>query len=380
MDFSPTEEQQLLREQVALFVERNCNRKIVDQWDLDGTFPEEFHRAMVDMGLIGMVVPEAYGGTENSMMDLSIVLQELGRWSVDIPTRLALIGWGVMIISQSGSDELKQEILPAVCAGDIKLSFSLTEPQSGTDAASLQTRATKDGDDWILNGQKLFSTGAQHKDNMMVVAARTDPDAPKHQGISLFLVPNDAPGVTVNKLRTIGRNVLGTTEIFFDDTRVPAKHIIGEINQGWKAITAHLERERIILAANYLGNAVQVVEDAVTYASEREQFDRPIRKFQAVAHMLSEMATDLEAARWLTNYATWRFDEKLPCAKEASMAKLFTSEMLVRTTTTGMQILGGHAYTYDHSMQRFWRDARNCTVGGGTSQIQKDLINRNLTL
>lgn len=380
MDFRPTEEQRLLREQVAMFVERNCNREIVDKWDIEGTFPEELHRAMVDMGLIGMVVPEAYGGTENSMMDLSIALQELGRWSVDIPTRLALIGWGVMIISQSGSEELKQEILPAVCAGDLKLSFSLTEPQSGSDAASLQTRATKDGDDWIINGQKLYSTGAQHKDNMMIVATRTDPDAPKHKGITLFLVPNDAPGVTVNKLHTIGRNVLGTTEIFFDNTRVPSNRIIGELNQGWSAITAHLERERIVLAANYLGNGVQVVEDAVAYASEREQFDRPIRKFQAVSHMLSDIATDLEAARWLTNYAAWCFDEKIPCAKEASMAKLFTSEMLVRATTTGMQILGGAAYTYDHSMQRFWRDARNCTVGGGTSQIQKDLINRNLSL
>lgn len=378
MDFNPTDEQRILREQVAIFVERNCNREMVSKWDLEGVFPEEFHHAMVDMGLISMVVPEAYGGTGSSMMDISIVLQELGRWSVDIPTRLALIGWGSMIISTSGSEALKQEILPAVCRGDVKLSFSLTEPQAGSDAASLKTRGRKDGDDWIISGQKLFSTGAHHKNNMMVVATRTDPDAPKHEGISLFLVPNEAPGVTVNQLKTVGRNILGLTEIFFDDVRVPGAHLIGEVNGGWQAITAHLERERIILAANYLGNGEQVLQEAVTYATEREQFDRPLRKFQAVSHMLAEMATDLEAGRWLTNYAAWRFDEKLPCAREASMAKLFVSEMLVRATTTGMQILGGHAYTYDHSMQRFWRDARNCTVGGGTSQIQKDLINRSL--
>jgi len=160
--------------------------------------------------------------------------------------------------------------------------------------------------------------------------------------------------------------------------RIPARNLIGEEGQGWTYITRHLERERITLAANYMGCARSALDEAVAYARERRQFGKAIGQFQAVAHSLSDMATELEAGRWMTAVAAWRYDQGLPCRKEASMAKLYVSEMLQRVTTAGMQILGGHAYTTDYSMQRHWRDARNATVGGGTSQIQKQLIAREL--
>jgi len=380
MNFEPSTEQKILRESVARFMAKHCAPDDVRRWDKHGEFPETLHQAMSNAGYPAMMVPEAYGGMGSPMSDCIVVYEELARPSVDFATRLALIAWGSMILADFAGEDLKQEILPRVATGELKLSFSLTEPNSGSDAASLQTRARKDGDEWVMTGQKLFSSGADAKDNLIIVAARTDPAASKHRGISLFLVPNDTPNLTIRRLDTVGRKIVGLTEIFFDEVRIPQRFLIGEVNEGWKYVTRHLERERITLAANYLGSATSALHDAVAYAREREQFGQPIGGFQVIAHMLADMATELEAGRWLTTMAAWRYDNKLPCAKEASMAKLFVSEMLGRVTTMGMQILGGHAYTTDHAMQRHWRDARNATVGGGTSQIQRSLIARELGL
>ncbi|SDE43217.1 acyl-CoA dehydrogenase family protein [Belnapia rosea] len=380
MDFAPTEEQRLLRESAAAFVRRHCPREAVRRWDRGGEFPETLHAAMVEAGFPAMVVPAAYGGLGSPMQDCAIVYEELARPSMDIASRLALIAWGAAILGDFASEEMRSAMLPRVARGEAKLSFSLTEPQSGSDAASLRTRARRDGGDWVVSGQKLFSTGAHARDNHIILVARTDPDAPKHKGISLLLVPNDTPGITMRRLDTVGRHIIGLNEIYFDEVRLPGAALIGEANQGWRYVTRHLERERITIAAYNLGCALATLEDAVAYSREREQFGQPIGRFQALAHALADAATEVEAARWLTALAAWRYDQGLPCAREASMAKLHASEMLVRLTTLGMQVLGGHAYTYDHDMQRYWRDARNSTVGGGTSQIQRQLIAREIGL
>lgn len=380
MNFAQTEHQIMLRDAIARLVQAECPSEKVRQWDRDGVFPEEVYKAMADAGFVSMVVPAEYGGMGSPMADCAILYEEVARPSVDFATRIALQGWGSMILADFASEELKQEILPRVAKGELKLSFSLTEPQSGSDAASLTTSALRDGDDWLLRGQKVFSSGADASDNMIIVAARTGKGASRHEGISLFLVPNDLPGITIRRLDVIGRRVLGLTEIFFDDVRIPSHYLIGEAGNGWSYIGRHLERERITLAANYIGCARSALEEALAYAKERQQFGRPIGQFQAIAHMLADMATELEAGRWMTAMAAWRYDNRLPCRKEASMAKLYVSEMLQRVTAAGMQILGGHAYTTDHGVQRHWRDARNATVGGGTSQIQKQLIARELGL
>lgn len=380
MDFAPTEEQRLLRESAAAFVRRHCPREAVRRWDREGEFPETLHAAMVEAGFPAMVVPAAHGGLGSPMQDCAIVYEELARPSMDIASRIALIAWGAAILGDFASEEMRRAMLPRVARGEAKLSFSLTEPQSGSDAASLRTRARRDGGDWVVSGQKLFSTGAHARDNHIILVARTDPNAPKHKGISLLLVPNDAPGITMRRLDTVGRHIIGLNEIYFDEVRLPGSALIGEENHGWRYVTRHLERERITIAAYNLGCALATLEDAVVYAREREQFGQPIGRFQALAHALADAATEVEAARWLTALAAWRYDQGLPCAREASMAKLHASEMLVRLTTLGMQVLGGHAYTYDHDMQRYWRDARNSTVGGGTSQIQRQLIAREIGL
>lgn len=380
MNFEDNDEQKLVRETTASFVKRHCKPTDVRHWDRTGQLPEEVYAAMADAGLLAMMVPAEYGGVGSPIADCAIALEEIARPSVDFATRLALIGWGAMILADFASDEIKSEILPKVVKGETKLSFSLTEPGSGSDAASLQTRARSDGDDYVISGQKLYSSGAHAPNNMIVLAARTNPDVKKHAGISLFLVPNDLPGITINRLDVVGRRILGLCEVFFDDVRLPKRMLIGEENSGWFYINKHLERERILLAANYLGNARAAVDDAIRYAGERKQFGKPIAEFQAIAHMLADMSTDVEAARWITASTAWRYDQGLPCVKQACMAKLFVSEMFVRVTTQGMQILGGAGYTHDHDMQRYWRDARNSTIGGGTSQIQRSLIARELGL
>ncbi|NBS95903.1 MAG: acyl-CoA dehydrogenase [Betaproteobacteria bacterium] len=380
MDFEENLEQGQLRSAVERFMRRECPAQKVRQWDRDGTFPEECYRGMVDAGFVAMVMPQAYGGLGSPMSDCIVLYEELARSSVDFATRIALQAWGALMLDEFASEELKSEFLPAVLEGERKLSFSLTEPQSGSDAAALAATASLDRDEWVLRGQKLFSSGADAAGNAMIVAVRTSKEDDRHKGISLLVVPNDAPGVSVRRLDVIGRRVLGLCEVFFEDARVPARYLVGEAGSGWKYINRHLERERITLAANYLGSARSAVDDAVAYARERRQFNRSIGQFQAIAHMLADMATELEAGRWLTRMAAWRYDKGLPCRKEASMAKLFVSEMLQRVTAGGMQVLGGHAYTHDHDMQRYWRDGRNATVGGGTSQIQRQLISRELGL
>lgn len=380
MDFEATEEQRLLRAAIERVVRDTCPPEDVRSWDRAGTFPEHVYGKMVEAGFVAMVVPQSYGGMGSPMSDLAILFEEVARPSVDFATRIALQAWGSMILGDFASEELKARILPGVARGELKLSFSLTEPGSGSDAAALRTSARRDGDQWILRGQKLFSSGAHAPDNMMIVATRTAAEEDRHRGISLFLVPNDLPGLAIHPLDVIGRRILGLDEVFFDDVRVPARHLIGEEGEGWTYITRHLERERITLAANYLGSARSAFDEAVAYARERRQFGRPIGQFQAIAHLLADLATELEAGRWLTAMAAWRYDQGLPCRKEASMAKLYVSEMLQRVTAGSMQVLGGHAYTTDYAVQRHWRDARNATVGGGTSQIQRQLISRELGL
>lgn len=370
----------MLRQAIERLVQSACPPDKVREWDRNGSFPEEVYQAMVEAGFIAMVVPEEYGGMGSPMSDCIILYEEVARPSVDFATRVGLQAWGASILADIGTQEQCREILPDVATGKKKLSFSLTEPNSGSDAAALTTSARRDGGDWLISGQKLFSSGADAPDNYIVVAARTERKEKRHEGISLFLVPNDLPGLTIRRLDVIGRRIVGLSEIFFDDVRVPDRYLLGEAGRGWEYIGRHLERERITLAANYMGCAGSALNDAVTYAKERKQFGTPIGRFQSVAHMLADMATELEAGRWLTNMAAWRYDNKLPCRKEASMAKLYVSEMLQRVTTAGMQILGGHAYTTDHAMQRHWRDARNASVGGGTSQIQRQLIARELGL
>lgn len=251
--------------------------------------------------------------------------------------------------------------------------IALTEPNAGSDIASSVTSAVPKGDEFVINGQKVFITGADVAD-IMTMAVRTDKDLPRHRGISMILVELKSPGIDVRAIKTLGRKIIHATELFFDNVSVPKNNLVVELNGGWKVLMSCLELERLFACAGYVGNAQTVVNDALEHAKQRVQFGRPIGTFQAIGHMLADMQTEVDAAKLLTYRAAWMIDQGIPCMKEVSMAKLFGSEALARLTNQGMQIMGGYGYSMEYDMQRYFRDDRIITVSAGSSQMQRTII------
>jgi alkylation response protein AidB-like acyl-CoA dehydrogenase len=283
-------------------------------------------------------------------------------------------------ILENGNEEQKKFYIPKMINNEIRLSISITEPNAGSDAASLMTSAVLQGNSWVINGQKTFQTAADAKNNIMSVYVRTDKDLPKHKGISLILVPSDAPGIEIRRIKTLGRKMLHTNEVFFEDVRVPKGNMVGELNSGWKILLSGLELERLYGCSTFIGSSQTVVDMALEHSKQRMQFGRPIGTFQAIGHMLADMQTEVDAARLLTYRAAWMYDQGMPCMKEVSMAKLFGSETYARLSNQGMQIMGGYGYSLEYDMQRHFRDSRIITVSAGSSQMQRTVISRAMGL
>jgi alkylation response protein AidB-like acyl-CoA dehydrogenase len=277
-------------------------------------------------------------------------------------------------ILRKASEEQKHHWLPRLLSGDVRMAISISEPDAGSDVAAMHTSALRDGDHWIINGQKLWSSGAGADHAVINVYVRTDPKAPPRAGLSLFLVDNTTPGVELRKLDMLGRRCTGTYEIFFNDARVPSDRLIGGENKGWDCLLSGLQVERVCSAAGNCGAAQAAVDLALAYAKERKQFGRPIGSFQAIAHMLADMQTEVEAARSLMWRAAWMVASGQDALREISMAKLLSSETYAKVANQGMQILGAYGYTMEFDMQRHFRDSRASTIAAGTSQIQRNLI------
>lgn len=380
IDMFLTDEHRLFKSIVEKTLEKECTREFVRQIDIDREFPYDLYKKFAEFGWNGLVVPEEYGGSGCDAIYYCILQEALGKHSFDIGAGFGLNSWGIGNLCNFGTEEQKKEYLPKALNGDIRFSFSLTEPDAGSDAANVSTHAVIEGDEFVINGQKVFSTASNAKNTTIMMAVRTDKDAPKHEGISLIMVPNTTPGLKFHALDTLSRRILTTYEIFITDVRVPVKNLVGKLNGGWKVISNQLETERVGIAASYVGNAQNAVNDAIKYAKERVQFGRPIGNFQVIKHMLADMQTQMDAARLMAYRVAWMITQGIPCAKEASMAKLFTSETFQKVTTDGMQILGGYAQMPEYDMERYFRDARQSSIGGGTSQIQRSIIARGLGL
>ncbi|WP_338021017.1 acyl-CoA dehydrogenase family protein [Rhodococcus sp. YH1] len=256
--------------------------------------------------------------------------------------------------------------------------ISITEPNAGSDAAGLRTRAVQDGDSWIINGNKVFCSGAHLPGTVIAVMARTSED--KHKGLSMILVPNTTEGVDVRKLDTIVRRSLGTTEIFFTDARVPVENIIGQPGDGWTVVGSHLEWERLSLAATYVGNARTALDDTIRYTKDRTQFGRPLSSFQVLKHRMAEDECEVEAARLLVYSAATKLARGEKALKEVSMAKVFAAKTAFRVATNGMQALGGYATLPEYDMERYFREAKHGMVGGGTNEIQHSIIAKQMGL
>jgi alkylation response protein AidB-like acyl-CoA dehydrogenase len=378
MDFSLSEEQSQLRASTRKLLESICTKEWIDDHEAREAYPAELHQRMADLGLFGIGVPEADGGSGGGFVELAVVCEEVGRIGGSVvmtyaPTAL----FGNQILVAAGSPEQKARLLPRTAAGEVKMAFALTEPEAGSDAAAVRTRAVRDGDSFVLTGSKIFSSGAAVAD-YLVLTARTGPPGSRHLGLTVFLVDTASSGLSISGIPKLGHHAVQTCEIGITDVRVPGDAVIGEVDGGWAALCDVLDAERIGTAGFCVGLAQRCVDMALAHAVERRQFDRPIATFQAIAHMLAEMETETAAARWLTFDAAVRKDAGLPCSKAASMAKAYATECGTRTATRGMQILGGYSYTKEFEMERFYREAKLYEIAGGSTQIQRNVIAREM--
>jgi len=374
MDFEFTQEQDMLRDSVRKMMDRLATAEYMRRLDREQAYPYELYDAWAQMGLFRMPFPEAYGGLDGTAFDMVIIAEELSRSSFDFFTAYGGSVFCGLNVVRKGSEEQKRYWVPKLLSGEIKMSISMSEPDAGSDVGSMRTTARRDGDHWVISGQKLWATGAGARNNVINVYVKTDSKAPYRQGISLFLVDNDTPGLKLRKLDMLGRRCVGTYELFFDDVRVPADRLIGGENKGWDCVLSGLQIERLASTAGYCGGAQAVVDLALQYAKERKQFGRPIGEFQSIAHMLADMQTEVDAARMLMWRAAWMLSHGRDALREISMAKLFGSETYVKVANLGMQVLGAYGYNMEFDMQRHFRDARSTTIGAGTSQMQRNLI------
>ncbi len=346
----------------------------ITRHDRAQTFPHELYNAWVEMGLFRMPFPEAYGGLGGNAIDMMIIAEEISRKSYDFYASYSAGVFSAHAILQKGSEEQKQKWLPLLFNGGIKLSTSMSEPDAGSDVGAIRTHAVRDGDDWIIKGQKLWATQAGVPGNVICLYVKTNSQVHYREGMSMFIVPNNTPGIECRKLDLLGRGCVGTYEIFLDDVRVSHDQMVGGENQGWGCLLAGIQYERLTTAAGYYGCSQTVIDMALAYAKERKQFGRPIGANQVIAHTFADLQTEVDAARLLTWRAAWMLSKGQDALREISMAKLMGSETYVKAASAAMQILGGYGYNKEFDMQRLFRDSRSVTIGAGTSQMQRNLI------
>ena len=374
----PTEEQATIRDMARRFAEERLAPNAA-AWDREHAFPADAIAEMGALGFMGMTVPAEWDGAETDYVSYAMAVMEIAAGCGAVSTTMSVHnGVGCMPILTFGDDEQRERFLKPMARGEKIGCFCLTEPGAGSDAASIKTRARRDGNSsYVLSGAKQFITSGKNA-SVAIVFAVTDPDAGK-RGISAFIVPTDTPGFVVAKVEhKLGQHSSDTCAIAFEEMRVPAGQRLGEEGQGLKIALANLEGGRIGIAAQAVGMARGAHAAALAYAKERVQFGKPIIEHQAVAFRLADMATRIEAAEQLTLHAASLRDAKQPCLKEASMAKLFASEMAESVCSDAIQVHGGYGYLADYPVERIYRDVRVCQIYEGTSDIQRLVIARAL--
>ena len=377
MDFDLTDNQKLFKKTIRQFCEKEI-KPISDKIDKEEYFPKDLYKKMGRMGLMGMTVPQEFGGAGIDRISYMIALEEISRFcgstGITVEAHNSL---GIGHIYEKGTEEQRKKYLPKLCSGESFAAWALSEPNAGSDAAATQTFAELDGDEWVINGTKHFITTGDLAD-VTIVMAKTDKEKGA-KGISAFIVEKDTPGFKVGQLEEkMGLRGSHTAELVFEDCRIPKENLLGKKDLGFIGAMNILDRGRTAIGAMSVGIARAALEDALEYAKQRQQFGRPIGKFQAIQWMLSDMATEIDAARLLVFRAADMEDKNVRFTKEASMAKLFASEMACRATDKAIQILGGYGYTKDYAVERYYRDIKLCTIGEGTSEVQRMVIARQL--
>jgi alkylation response protein AidB-like acyl-CoA dehydrogenase len=371
-----TAELEMIRDSVRAFARERLAPRAAE-WDRDGTFPREAIAGLASLGLMGICVPEEWGGAGLGYLALSVAMEEIAAGDGGTSTAVAVSNLVANIIAGYGDDEQKQRFLKRVASGATLGCFCLTEPHVGSDASAIRTTARRDGAHWVLNGVKQFVTSGQNA-GVAVVFAVTDKGAGK-KGIGGFVVPTDTPGFVVARLEhKLGQRTSDTAQIVLEDCRIPANHLLGQEGGGYRIALANLEGGRIGIAAQAVGMARAAFEAAREYARQRETFGKPIIEHQAVNFRLADMATRIDVARQMVWHAATLRDDARPCLKEASMAKLFASEMAEEVCSDAIQIHGGYGYLNDFPVERIYRDVRVCQIYEGASDIQRMLIGRTI--
>jgi isovaleryl-CoA dehydrogenase len=373
MDFELTEEQKMLKETVARFVDKDVI-PLAPEIDEEERFPGENFKAMAEMGLFGISLPEAYGGSDSDFLSCVLVMEELARGCVSTANTYG--AHAILCtenIYRNGNHAQRRKYLPDLIAGRKIGALCITEPEAGSDALSMRTRAVRKGDKYILNGTKMFITNGSVAD-VAVVYAKTDPEA-GHKGISAFIVEKGSPGFSTGKiLKKMGVRGSPTSELVFEDCEVPAENLLGEENQGIRVLMSGLDRERIVYSIAPIGVAQGALDLAFKYASERMQFGAPIISFQMMQELLADIATDIQAGRVLAYWAATMAESGKRVRLEASYAKLFGAKVGVEAVSKAVQVFGGYGFIREFPIERMYRDIKGIEFGAGTNQIQKLII------
>ncbi len=380
MDYRFNAEQEMLRDSVRKFARSECGDDLFRRMDEEGYYPDHLYRQMGRLGFIGIPLPERYGGAGLGCVESALFQEELSKrlLPLQMTFQVSVLAAGIAILDL-GSDEQKEEFLPPLARGEIKFSIAYTEPEAGSDAASIRTAAVRDGDGFRVSGQKIFITGADISD-YMIVSTRSRRDVPSRDGITALIIDTKAEGVEIKPIPKLGVKASSYCAVYLDNVPVPLRRVIGAADKGWPVVGHSLELDRIGAAARWVGFGQEALDYGLDYARTRMQFGKPIGRFAEIREIFAQLQTELDAARLLTYRAASLFDAGETCRKEASIAKLNASELVVRLTRDMMQVLGGYSYAMEYHAQRFLRDCQFATIGAGTSQIQRQIIGKAMGL
>jgi acyl-CoA dehydrogenase len=382
------EQHDMFRQAVRAFVQKEVEPHI-DEWEQAGQIPKSIWPRMGELGFLGVEYDEKYGGAGADLLTTAVLCEEMAR------SRCASLAMAVGVHTDmasphlywTGSEALKEKYLPAICRGEALTAIAVTEPGGGSDVAAIRTRAVREGDHYVLDGSKMFITNGVMAD-LFFVAARIQDPAPergeagkRHRGISMFLVERATPGFSVSrKLDKMGNRASDTAELAFQSMRVPAENLLGREGAGFYEVMRVFQRERLVAGLHAVAGCERALEDTIAYVQQRQAFDEPLSKKQVVRHRIADLATLIEAGRWLTYATCLKFRDRVDAVKEISMVKLFTAEMAQKVAYDCVQLHGGYGYMREYPIERFARDARLLPIGGGTSEIMREIIAKHLPL
>ena len=377
MDLNLTEEQEMLKTMARDFLADKCPKSLVkEMYEDEKGYSPELWKEMVDLGWPGLVFPEEYGGSGMSFLDLSVLLEEIGRACLPGPF-LSTVVLGGLPILQAGSDEQKQEYLPKITGGEAIFTLALTESSAQYTADSIEVNTTAEGDNYVINGTKLFVPDANIADYMLC-AARTDEKAEAENGITVFIVDAKSPGISYTVLKTISGDKL--CEVVFDNVKVSKENILGEVNQGWKVVSKIIQQAAIAKCCTMIGAMQQTLEMTIDYAKDRKQYDHPIGSLQVIQHYCANMATDIDGSKFSTYQAAWMLSEELPCAKEVAIAKAYISEAFRRVSTLAHQIHGAIGCTMDHDLQFYTKWGKAADLSFGDADFYREIVAQEMGL